>query len=513
LKVQTVHFDDPCNKRGYSFLGFCADDVWTTKKSRAVYESLDYDGYNWYALLHNRDNGEPYLGRHTPEVDPFNIKDPDDEPIEPKGKEPEYQTDYDSDTKETKEHHSTDDELNKEKATDASIIRNSPIGMRPHLTPNILTKMSTTATQTATTVQVATATGGTTTMPTLNQRITAAINKALRRVPGSGPGGPGGPGGSGGPGGPGGLGGPGAPGGPGGGPATAGPQNVIVPTGDIRTMGSLPAIFTGNRAEAENFIKGVQAYLRLDREVPGFNSPMKKIALTLTLMQGEKVEGWASDIGEVLDDLNPATDNIPALWMVFLEEFQKQYLDTQSADRARAELENLTMKVPYIDEYISKFEELCRKSGYLTSNAEVTYMFLRGLPKALLEDVLKAPQAEDYPATKERAIQATRTQQLLQNILRQRPQSNQSGQTYRPPFFPCGGGGFRGGAFGNFQRPFNQRGGFRPFQNTYRPNNFGNNQTQGNCPSQSTNNYNSTNAPRSMNNVPVPMDVDRARFN
>jgi|SRR6267142_248874 len=27
------------------------------------------------------------------------------------------------------------------------------------------------------------------------------------------------------------------------------------------------------------------------------------------------------------------------------------------------------------------------------------------------------------------------------------------------------------------------------------------------------NNYNSTNAPRSMNNVPVPMDIDRTRFN
>jgi len=289
----------------------------------------------------------------------------------------------------------------------------------------------------------------------------------------------------------------------------------VIPAGDIRTMGSLPAIFTGNRAEAENFINGVQAYLRLNREVPGFNSPMKKIALTLTLMQGEKVAGWANDIGEVLDDLNPATDNIPALWTVFLEEFRKQYLDTQSADRARAELENLSMKIPYIDEYISKFEELCRKSGYLTGNAKVTYMFLRGLPKALLEDILKAPQAEDYPAMKERAIQATRTQQLLQNILRQRPQSNQTGQPYRPPFFPRGGGGFQEGAFGNFQRSYNQRGGFRPFQNTYRPNNFGNNQGnnyQGNHPSQVTN-YNSTNAPRSMNNIPVPMDVDRARFN
>ena len=142
-------------------------------------------------------------------------------------------------------------------------------------------------------------------------------------------------------------------------------------------------------------------------------------------------------------------------------------------------------------------------------------MFLRGLSKALLEDVLKAPQAEDYPATKERAIQATRMQQLLQNILRQCPQSNQTGQPYRPPFIPRGGGGFQEGAFGNFQCSYNQRGRFRPFQNTYHPNNFRSNQGnnyQGNHPSQATN-YNSTNAPRSMNNIPVPMDIDRARFN
>jgi len=138
-------------------------------------------------------------------------------------------------------------------------------------------------------------------------------------------------------------------------------------------------------------------------------------------MQGEKVAGWANDMGQALDELNPTTDNIPALWTTFLEEFQEQYLDTQAADRAHAELENLTMKIPYIDEYISKFEELCHKSNYMTGNMEVTYMFLRGLPKSLLKDILKAPQAVDYPATKERAIQATRTQQLLQNILRQRP--------------------------------------------------------------------------------------------
>jgi len=128
--------------------------------------------------------------------------------------------------------------------------------------------------------------------------------------------------------------------------------------------------------------------------------------------------------------------------------------------------------MPYIDEYISKFEDLCRKSNYMTGNSEVTYMFLKGLPKSLLEDVLKAPQAVDYPATKERAIQATRTQQLLQNILQQRPQANQTGQSYRPPFIPRSG--FRGGVFGNFQCNNNyQRGGF---QTNYCPSGYmGNN--------------------------------------
>src|SRR6266850_4534939 len=75
-----------------------------------------------------------------------------------------------------------------------------------------------------------------------------AINKALRRNPGSGPGAPGAPGG------------PGAQG--------INPLAVVPQPADVRLMGSLPAIFLGNRAEAEHFINGVQAYIWLNREVP-----------------------------------------------------------------------------------------------------------------------------------------------------------------------------------------------------------------------------------------------------
>jgi len=132
-KVQTVHSNDPTNKRGYTFLGFCEDNIWTAKRCKAVYEHLDSKGYNWYALLYDRTNGRPYLGKRVPQVDKYNtqvdkydtqvdkydipspqlaVEQPDN-----KGKQVEYHTDYNSNSTNpnpTKELHSTDEELNKE---------------------------------------------------------------------------------------------------------------------------------------------------------------------------------------------------------------------------------------------------------------------------------------------------------------------------------------------------------------------------------------------------------------
>jgi hypothetical protein len=41
-------------------------------------------------------------------------------------------------------------------------------------------------------------------------------------------------------------------------------------------MGKLPDAFTGDRTKAEDFIEEVKGYLRLNVDVSGFNSPMKK---------------------------------------------------------------------------------------------------------------------------------------------------------------------------------------------------------------------------------------------
>ena len=134
-KVKEVDKDDPTNRRGYTFLGFCDDEVWTARKCKAVYKYLNGEGYNWYALAHDRTNRRPYLGKRVPQVDQYDTQiDKYDFPPprtaeqiaeQEAMKQAEYQTNYDSDLtnpKQTKETHSTDKELNKETSLDASII-------------------------------------------------------------------------------------------------------------------------------------------------------------------------------------------------------------------------------------------------------------------------------------------------------------------------------------------------------------------------------------------------------
>jgi len=174
-------------------------------------------------------------------------------------------------------------------------------------------------------------------------------------TPGGGtPGGPGGPLGGGPPGG----------GVPGGIPAAPLAQQPIAPAQGVKAIGVLPQTFDGDRTKAEDFIEEVKSYFHVNYDVAGFNSPMKRMAFTLILIKGPDVAEWTRNMGEVLDALDPLVDNIPAVWDQFLYEFSAQFQDSQKEGRAQQKLENLQMKFPDIDGYISQFEELARQANY-----------------------------------------------------------------------------------------------------------------------------------------------------
>ena len=132
-----------------------------------------------------------------------------------------------------------------------------------------------------------------------SQRIASAMQQVFKqKKPGGGSGLPGGDrsglpggGGSGLPGG----GGSGLPGGGGGPPVGGQPlaaQQPVPPTADVKAMGSLPQIFYGDRSKADDFIEEVKGYFRLNADIPGYNSPYKKVAFTLTLIKGKETAQW-----------------------------------------------------------------------------------------------------------------------------------------------------------------------------------------------------------------------------
>jgi len=176
----------------------------------------------------------------------------------------------------------------------------------------------TTSSETTAPASSSLAAAATGTPASINAKFRASLRRYTNPLP---PGGP--PGGSGG-----GGRGSGPPAGPPqpplGQPGAGGQAPVAVPA-DVKAMGGLPAAFNGDCLRADDFIKEVKGFLRLNQDVAGYNSPIKKVTFTLTLMHGPQIARWKQDVGNFLDTLDPIYDNIPDVWNQFLHEFAEQY--------------------------------------------------------------------------------------------------------------------------------------------------------------------------------------------
>ena len=252
-------------------------------------------------------------------------------------------------------------------------------------------------------------------------------------------------------------------------------------------MGANPPLFTGNRDDADNFISKVEEYLLLNDNVAGFNSPKKKVALTLTFMQGPEVAKWTCGIRAWLLQLTLA-QNTEDIWNKFLIEFKLCFQDTQAHQKARSKLEVLQMKMLEIDTYVAEFEKLVRKSGYMLGSREMNQHFVAGLPMAVTEDVLKDPEPTTYLEILHKTLASVCTKQTIWALYK-RGNQNQS-NSYCP--------------LQNAWCPQNT-----PQQPSFPQNNY--RAPQRNLSYNNSPQYNSSNAPRWMQNTAVPMDLSCTR--
>jgi hypothetical protein len=239
---------------------------------------------------------------------------------------------------------------------------------------------------------------------------------------------------------------------------------------DMKPIGELSLVFMGDRELVEQFLDKLEGYFLLNQAMPRYNGGGNKTALVLTLIRGADMSGWAKDMQRWLASLDPWHFELPEVYKTFVAEFMEQFTDMQATIRVQTKLDNLHMKHPQIDKYIVEFEKTARKAGYTQVNPEMAHFFLKGLARKIIEDVLRAPRLEMYQQLKTHAIESTRSKLLLQDILK--------------------------GGNAPYRLPFLQRFAFQ-------------NAPQRGMPPRAPRYYNSSNVPRSMANVPVPMDIGR----
>ena len=226
--------------------------------------------------------------------------------------------------------------------------------------------------------------------------------------------------------------------------------------------------FKGNRRDVDRFLADLITYIDLNSQNPGLASFKTRVRMALSFMSGEMICHWKM---RMLEWARPiAMPDNQALWDQFLVQFRAEYADTQRGDRARETIDTIKMKGIMIDQYISDFVRLAEDAQYDLNATGTWRFFLRGLLRDVGVEVIKA-NPQDWATLRQTAIDATNAWNRINIAFGNRFSSIRS------------------------QSDTNQRSTARPPQQSWRQNTL---PTQSPRPQ-----YNSSNAPRNFNNVPV----------
>ena len=130
-------------------------------------------------------------------------------------------------------------------------------------------------------------------------------------------------------------------------------------------------------------MRELRLYMMANHRVLGFESPIRRIVITLTFIKGPQVNGWVEGILQALEQLNPIEDNVKYTYIDFLACFEEQFADSTKQEMAQASLDHLKFRFPHINQYISNFETLAGKVGYSIGSREMMNFFLKGLNSTL----------------------------------------------------------------------------------------------------------------------------------
>lgn len=155
--------------------------------------------------------------------------------------------------------------------------------------------------------------------------------------------------------------------------------------------GDAPEHFKGDRSKTERFIRQFNNYFIINFQNEVMRVPYSRVAMACSYMKGDRVEEWANDQLDILQEkvhIDGRDPNDENLWGEFRDDFFRAWNDTSKVQRADMDLRKLSMKDMTVDEYVSKFELLVRRAGWTRNDQNTVTEFVQGLPMWLANKVV-----------------------------------------------------------------------------------------------------------------------------
>jgi hypothetical protein len=121
--------------------------------------------------------------------------------------------------------------------------------------------------------------------------------------------------------------------------------------------------------KAKEYMCSFKHWWALNEEKPVFSIPYKRVALCLSYMKGAKVEDWAEQQQEYINE-QKSTGRIAEFeshWKDFEKSFKDTFTDIAEHVKAENDLKMLKMTGGNINSYIATFTRLMKMAGYKES--------------------------------------------------------------------------------------------------------------------------------------------------
>ena len=160
-----------------------------------------------------------------------------------------------------------------------------------------------------------------------------------------------------------------------------------------------PDKFEGDRSKTRRFLNQFNRFMLMNRKADIAKDPISKCIYFMSLLDGEKVNGWVNMAFNWLEEIkaDPSLiDQFSNPWKMMEEKFKISFTDYVEREHAQDQLGKLRMTGDNLNEYLAAFETLGNCTELNPNDPSNLRTFAQGLPCQLADACLAMENPDTY---------------------------------------------------------------------------------------------------------------------